>query len=157
MLEAREAGCWRALAADGEAQEIAAQWTGPERLRITRDGVAESFAAVIDGGRVWLCGPGTEIACAVLPLGDLGQDRSAGDGASPERIAAPMPGLVVEIRVKAGDRIAKGDTLVVMESMKLLMELKAAADGRVAEIAAAERDTVEAGRLLVRLEPVDGA
>lgn len=157
VLEAREAGGWRALAADGEAQEIAAQWTAPDRVRITREGVAESFAAAIDGGRVWLCGPGTEIACAVLPLGDLGQDRAAGDGASPERIAAPMPGLVVEIRVTAGDRVAKGETLVVMESMKLLMELKAAADGTVAEIAAAERDTVEAGRLLVRLEPVEGA
>ena len=157
VLETRGAGCWQTIDKDGGTQEIAAQWTGPERLRITRDGVAESFAAVIDDGRVWLCGPGTEIACAVLPLGDLGQDRSAGDSASPERIAAPMPGLVVEIRVRAGDTVAKGDTLVVMESMKLLMELKAAADGRVAEIAAAERDTVEAGRLLVRLEPVDGA
>lgn len=155
VLETRGPGCWRALAEDGETQEIAAQWTGPDRVRITRDGVAESFAAVIDDGRVWLCGPGTEIACAVLPLGDLGQDRAAGDGASPERIAAPMPGLVVEIRVAAGDRVAKGDTLVVMESMKLLMELKAAADGTVAEIAASERDTVEAGRLLVRLEPAE--
>ncbi|WP_208984444.1 biotin carboxylase N-terminal domain-containing protein [Stappia sp. TSB10GB4] len=157
VLETRETGCWHVLGRDGEAQEIAAQWTGPERLRITRDGVAESFAAAHHDGRIWLCGPGTEIACAVLPLGDLGQDRAAGDGASPERIAAPMPGLVVEIRVEAGDRVTKGDTLVVMESMKLLMELKAAADGRVAEIRAAERDTVEAGRLLVRLEPVEGA
>ena len=156
VLEARGPGCWQTLGTDGETQEIAAQWTAPDRVRITRDGVAESFAAVIDDGRVWLCGPGTEIACAVLPLGDLGQDRAAGDGASPERIAAPMPGLVVEIRVAAGDKVAKGDTLVVMESMKLLMELKAAADGTVAEIAASERDTVEAGRLLVRLEPAEG-
>ncbi|SOC20023.1 acetyl/propionyl/methylcrotonyl-CoA carboxylase subunit alpha [Stappia indica] len=156
VLEAREPGNWRALGTDDEAQEIAAQWTGPDRVRITRDGVAESFAAAHHDGRMWLCGPGTEIACAVLPLGDLGQDRAAGDGASPERIAAPMPGLVVEIRVAAGDKVAKGDTLVVMESMKLLMELKAAADGTVAEIAASERDTVEAGRLLVRLEPAEG-
>ena len=156
VLETCGPGCWQTICTDGRTQEIAAQWTGPDRVRIARDGVAESFAAAIDGGRVWLCGPGTEIACAVLPLGDLGQDRAAGDGASPERIAAPMPGLVVEIRVAAGDRIAKGDTLVVLESMKLLMELKAAADGTVAEIAAKERDTVEAGRLLVRLEPVEG-
>ena len=156
VLEARGPGCWQTIGTDGETQEIAAQWTGPDRVRIAREGVAESFAAVIDGGRVWLCGPGTEIACAVLPLGDLGQDRAVGDGASPERITAPMPGLVVEIRVAAGDRVAKGDTLVVMESMKLLMELKAAADGTVAEIAASERDTVEAGRLLVRLEPAEG-
>ena len=155
VLEAREAGGWQTIGKDGETQEIAAQWTGPDRVRITRDGVAESFAAAHHDGRMWLCGPGTEIACAVLPLGDLGQDRAAGDGASPERIAAPMPGLVVEIRVAAGDTVAKGDTLVVMESMKLLMELKAAADGTVAEIAASERDTVEAGRLLVRLEPAE--
>ncbi|WP_067223621.1 acetyl/propionyl/methylcrotonyl-CoA carboxylase subunit alpha [Stappia indica] len=156
VLEARGPGCWQTIGTDGETQEIAAQWTGPDRVRITRDGVAESFAAAHHDGRMWLCGPGTEIACAVLPLGDLGQDRAAGDGASPERIAAPMPGLVVEIRVAAGDTVAKGDTLVVMESMKLLMELKAAADGTVAEIAASERDTVEAGRLLVRLEPAEG-
>ena len=69
-----------------------------------------------------------------------------------DRITAPIPGLLVNVNVRPGDTVAEGDTLVVMESMKLLMDLKAAATGTVATVGAVPGTTVEAGALLVQLD-----
>lgn len=66
---------------------------------------------------------------------------------------APMPGLVVRILVQAGQSVAAGTSLVVLEAMKMENELKAASTGTVEEILVAERQTVERGQPLVRLRP----
>ena len=67
-------------------------------------------------------------------------------------IEAPMPGTVNRILVKAGDQIQKGDTLLVLESMKMETDIKSSAPGRVAEIQVAEGDLVATGQILVHLE-----
>lgn len=54
-------------------------------------------------------------------------------------IKAPMPGLVVNVPVEIGQQVAKGDNLVILESMKMENEIKAPRDGRV------ERVNVKAG------------
>ena len=64
--------------------------------------------------------------------------------------------MIVEDRVAEGDIVTPGQTLIVMESMKLLMELNAAEAGMVESIKAAAGDTVEAGTLLMTLKLDDG-
>jgi biotin carboxyl carrier protein len=54
-------------------------------------------------------------------------------------IKAPIPGLVINIPVEIGQEVAKGDNLIILESMKMENELKAPRDGRV------ERINVEVG------------
>lgn len=49
-------------------------------------------------------------------------------------VRAPMPGLVVEVRVAAGERVAKGQTLMTIESMKLETVIQAPQDGELAEV-----------------------
>src|SRR3989442_10574797 len=71
-----------------------------------------------------------------------------------ETIAAPMPGLVVAIRVKPGDRVAPGQSVAVVEAMKMQNELLAHRGGVVSEVLVAERATVGAGQVLLRLAPV---
>jgi 3-methylcrotonyl-CoA carboxylase alpha subunit/geranyl-CoA carboxylase alpha subunit len=66
-----------------------------------------------------------------------------------------MPGAVVEIRVAPGERVSKGETLMVLEAMKLLQSLPAPVAGLVAEIYCAPGDTVAGGAPLVRLDPED--
>ena len=66
-----------------------------------------------------------------------------------------MPGAVVEIRVAPGERVSKGETLVVLETMKLLQGLPAPVAGLVAEIYCTPGDTVAGGVPLVRLDPED--
>ncbi len=70
----------------------------------------------------------------------------------PAPLRAPMPGLIVALRVKVGDTIAAGDGLVVMEAMKMENELRAAAAGIVRAVHVTVGAAVEKGALLVELE-----
>ena len=63
-----------------------------------------------------------------------------------------MPGRVVRVLVKPGDNVAARQGLVVVEAMKMENELTAPRAGRVKEVAVAEGQSVEAGRLLVIVE-----
>ncbi len=75
----------------------------------------------------------------------------AGDSGSGDEVRAPMPGLVKQVRVKAGDKVSKGDPLAVLEAMKMEHTLTAARDGTVAEVYVADGDQVSDGDLLVSL------
>ncbi len=65
---------------------------------------------------------------------------------------SPMPGLVREVFVQAGDAVKTGDPLALLEAMKMEHRLTASRDGVVAEVLAAPGDQVEAGAALIRLE-----
>ncbi len=64
-------------------------------------------------------------------------------------VTAPMPGAVVRVLVQAGAQVKSGDTLLVLEAMKMENEIKSPADGRVAQIAVSQGQQVSAGQLLV--------
>jgi len=61
----------------------------------------------------------------------IGSLRSRINPDSSNTITAPMPGLVVDVLVKVGDEVEVGQPLVVMESMKMQMEMRAPISGRV--------------------------
>ena len=77
-----------------------------------------------------------------------GGDESSGDG----RVLAPMPGRVVLVKATAGQAVAAGAELLVMEAMKMELALKAPRAGIIAELRVREGDFVEADAVLVRLE-----
>jgi propionyl-CoA carboxylase alpha chain len=62
---------------------------------------------------------------------------------------AAMPGKVLELRVKAGDAVKAGETLVVLEAMKMEHPMRATEDGVVNEVCVSEGDQVEAGTVLL--------
>ncbi len=68
-------------------------------------------------------------------------------------IAAPMPGKIVEIKVKVGDAVEKGQALVVIEAMKMQNELPAPLTGIVQEVSVGAGDAVEADQKLVVVAP----
>jgi 3-methylcrotonyl-CoA carboxylase alpha subunit len=68
------------------------------------------------------------------------------------RLTAPMPGKVVSVAVKAGDRVAKGQILAVMDAMKMEHAIAAPQDGVVAEVLYAPGDQVAEGAELLKLE-----
>ena len=70
----------------------------------------------------------------------------------PAPILAPMPGLIVRVSVKPGDRVEAGQGLVVMEAMKMENELRATAPGTVKSVEVSAGTAVEKGALLVALE-----
>ncbi|HLL94438.1 MAG TPA: biotin/lipoyl-containing protein, partial [Spirosoma sp.] len=64
-------------------------------------------------------------------------------------LKAPMPGLIVGINVAVGDTISKGDSVLILEAMKMENNLKAPGDGTVKAIRAIKGDRVEKGQVLV--------
>ena len=82
-------------------------------------------------------------------------EAAAESGAGDGRLLAPMPGKVLEIRAESGQTVAEGDTLMIMEAMKMELTIKAPMDGEVAEIAVAAEDIVEADTLLLVIDPAD--
>lgn len=67
-------------------------------------------------------------------------------------IKAPMPGTVLKVPVKPGDRVEAGQPLVIMESMKMEMTLSAPEDTTVQEVLCNEGQLVDMGAMLVKLE-----
>ena len=74
--------------------------------------------------------------------------RAAG-GAAPITVRSPIPGRLIKLLVKVGDAVTAGQTMVVLEAMKMENELPAPRAGRVAELRCAEGAAVEAGQDLV--------
>ena len=85
------------------------------------------------------------------PLDDLLHEMGM-DNALTQKIndlRAPMPGLVVDILVKEGQQIKKGDTVIVLEAMKMENSLKAIADATVKKVVAVKGAAVEKNEVLV--------
>ncbi|MBO0357134.1 biotin/lipoyl-binding protein [Hymenobacter sp. BT186] len=83
-----------------------------------------------------------------LLLSKLGM--SAASANKVNELKAPMPGLIVAVRVEPGQVIQKGDALLVLEAMKMENILKAPADGTIAAIKVGLRDNVTKGQVLIQ-------
>lgn len=73
---------------------------------------------------------------------------------SADSVSSPMPGLVVKIPVAVGDRVTAGQTLAIVEAMKMQNELFSPRDGTVRTINVREGDQVDALQPIVDLEKV---
>ena len=73
----------------------------------------------------------------------------AGEEVPPGRLTAPMPGRVIQVAVRPGDRVRRGDTLMVLEAMKMEHAIAAPADGTIAAVHRAVGDLVEDGAELL--------
>jgi len=81
--------------------------------------------------------------------------RSSRPGAAAEHgnaLVAPMHGLVVDVTAHAGQEVQQGETLAVLESMKMQMQLRAPRAGKVAKVAVTAGSQVEKGAVLVQFE-----
>jgi biotin carboxyl carrier protein len=63
-----------------------------------------------------------------------------------------MPGKIIKINVKAGDKVIKGQTLLILEAMKMENEIKSSLDGTVKFVHVAEGDILEEGILMMEVE-----
>jgi propionyl-CoA carboxylase alpha chain len=85
-----------------------------------------------------------DILLNILPKFKLAEEVEIEGG-----LTAPMPGKVVEIKVKKGSTIKKGDTLIILEAMKMEHKVSAPANGKVTEILVEKGEQVENGTTLV--------
>ncbi|MEM7200092.1 MAG: biotin/lipoyl-containing protein [Planctomycetota bacterium] len=75
--------------------------------------------------------------------------------AGPQQICAVMPGVVVEVNVAAGDQVEEGQTVVVLEAMKMQNPLQAEGPGVVSKVAVSKGQAVAGGEVLLEIEAPD--
>lgn len=146
-----------ALAIDGRPFEVDAMRLGDDSvltLLLDRESVlAHTRLADPKRGLVDVAIAGKYRRLEVLDeLTMASRTASAGEKTGRTVLEAPMPGLVVIVRVKPGDKVEAGTPLVVMEAMKMQNELVAEAPGVVREVRAVVGQAVESGAELVVLE-----
>jgi len=71
--------------------------------------------------------------------------------AGAEKVTSPMPGTVLAVKVSVGQAVKKGETVVLLEAMKMENEIPAPRDGVVASISVNKGSSVQAGDLLLSL------
>ena len=82
------------------------------------------------------------------PQGEMETASDIGEGA----VAAPMPGSILEINVKKGESVSRGDVLIVLEAMKMENEITADRAGTVKDIKVRVGDSVDAEDILLVIE-----
>ncbi len=67
-------------------------------------------------------------------------------------IVAPLTGLVLEVKVKVGQSVKKNEIIIILEAMKMHVNILASEDGTVAEISVKEKETVSQNTVMIRFE-----
>ncbi len=77
---------------------------------------------------------------------------AASGSAGSVEVKAPMPGKIVDVKVKPGDTVKKGDVAAVLEAMKMENEIGVPQDGTIATVEVSVGDAVEGGDILITME-----
>lgn len=88
---------------------------------------------------------------AAAPVAAAPAAAAAAPVAGGEPVKAPMPGNILDVKVKVGDTVKAGTVLCVLEAMKMENEIPAPKDGKVAQVVVTKGATVGAGDTLVVL------
>lgn len=114
----------------------------------------ESAAINVDEGKYYTVINGRRFNVDVLDerLVAARQLDTASAQSGMHTVTSPMPGLILDVRVKVGDRVKAGSPLIIMEAMKMQNELVSEVDGVVREITVQENDTVESLTALIEIE-----
>jgi acetyl/propionyl-CoA carboxylase alpha subunit len=127
-----------------EGHEVRVWSASAAAVDVTIDGIRRAYEVDRVGAVTYVDGPdGSSTLQAVerFPLPD------AADAAG--SLLAPLPGSVVRVLVEPGDEVAQGQTLVVLEAMKMEHSVQSPSAGTVAEVRVAVGDQVESGQVLV--------
>ncbi|KPI29057.1 Methylcrotonoyl-CoA carboxylase [Actinobacteria bacterium OV320] len=124
---------------------------GDPRFTCRLDGVARSFAALPDG--TWLGRDGD--AWNVRDHDPVADSLSRGAHAGADSLTAPMPGTVTVVKVAVGDEVSAGQSLLVVEAMKMEHVISAPHAGTVAELDVTPGTTVAMDQVLAVIAPAE--
>jgi biotin carboxyl carrier protein len=134
---------------------------GRGRYRVAQDGRSESVYAVVSAEERWAFWNGRVYrAPRVAPTASRPRGAAAGAARSPRTVSispttasvsAPMPATVLKVLVAPGVSVKKGDTVVVLEAMKMELPLRAPRDAAVEAVRCREGELVGADQVLIEL------
>ena len=141
------------FAVEGGQVAIVHRWS-PDDLDVEVDGIRRTvritLAAGPSGEHLHLTGGGTTTTFRVVPRFSVPGSEAPSGG-----LVAPMPGRVLEIRAAVGDTVTKGQTMLLLEAMKMEHHMTAPFDGTVTEVRVATGDQVDNGSVLLVIHPAD--
>lgn len=132
---------------DHELTELPAAGRGTTSMAMGGHAVTFARATVADRQVLRLAGRTFDVGF-VDPF-----SKGGAGGASQDVVKAPMPGAVISVHRSAGDRVARGEVLVTIESMKLQTGLPSPRDGIVAAVHRSVGETFEKDEVIATLEP----
>jgi propionyl-CoA carboxylase alpha chain len=142
-----------AAAEDGTESLVEVVGTGGGWVEFTEGGQRHRRHVFAHGGRVWVQGPDGDVELAAVPrFPGTGEEQSVTGG-----LAAPMPGTVLAVHAGAGDAVAGGQLLMIVEAMKMEHRITAPYAGVVREVRAQPGDQVAAGDLLAVIDQAENA
>lgn len=139
---------------DGALHELRSRALGDDRFEIFMDGQRQVLDVHAVGERLAVSG-GEGASSGTLWVGEydlVAHAALAGDASSLGQLTAPMPGKVIAMLVSPGEQVAQGQTVAVMEAMKMEHSLQAPQSGVVDQILYAVGDQVPEGAELLRLK-----
>jgi len=116
------------------------------------DLTADTFAVHLDDGRVVEVALADDHDLAQTPAASPALPRPNASPGPGDSLTAPMPGVILEIKVAVGDHVERGQTLMVLEAMKMQNNLNAQQDGRISAILVKAGDAVKHGDVLLEFE-----
>lgn len=142
----RDGAGYRATLA-GKTYRVTANSDGRGGWLLDVDGKRLTVWVADDGDTRWA---GAGAAVVSLRRRDR-RTRRAGGASGADTLEAAMPGLVRAVLVAEGDSVEKGQTLVLLEAMKMEIRIAAPHDGKVAKVLVKQGDVVERGQQLISL------
>jgi acetyl/propionyl-CoA carboxylase alpha subunit len=148
-LERRGDG-YRALV-DGRPYDLEIMDSQPGELSLRFEGQVINLYWAVDDASRWVSLHGCTY---LLEKPAQRRSRATGDPAAENLVRAPMPAQVRNIEVSIDDLVEKGDTLMVLEAMKMEIRIRAPRSGRVARLPVAAGQTVNRDEALVEIQAV---
>jgi biotin carboxyl carrier protein len=118
-------------------------------LTLLVDGEPVAAYVSSDGAKRWVTINGQTL---VLTKSTAGAKRKGSGQDHASELAAPMPGVVRSVSVQEGESVSKGQTLLVLEAMKMEIRIQARSDGIVKKLFVKQGQTVEREQVLVEVE-----
>lgn len=146
-VELRVSGRGVEVTVDGGAHAPEVEPLAPGTFLRRDGGRQETFHCVRDGARIHLFWRGVPYVLEEVSEAERTLHRHAAHG-----LEAPMPGRVIAVKVEAGQRVGRGDEILIVEAMKMENAIRAPRDGVVGRVLAAVGDMVSPGVVLVELE-----
>ena len=131
------------ITVNGETFEVEVEETGAEGSVVSQP-VARTTAPVAPAPRA-AAAPAPRAAAPAAPRPASGGAAGAGS------VTAPMPGTILDVKVSVGDQVKAGQTVVILEAMKMENEIGAPQDGTVKEVRVQKGAAVNPGDVLVTI------
>lgn len=140
----------RLIEIDEQSHELQVELSMSGRQELLLDGLKHSLRTAKCPEGIWVWSKGQ--AWLVAEGGSSGRRRGSADAGGQALVTPATPGVVVRILVNVGDKVQKGDELVVVAAMKMESPLCAGYPGEVTAINTEEGANVKPGDILVELE-----